>query len=394
MRSLIKLSLVLFALLACDKTTSVPEEVATEIIESWGVPQKTDPSAKIGTPVRFALHNFNSSIPNFKDTAEKALEVLSQVFSSAEFRDSISKYDFPCSNGRKNPCSGIPQVAANKCSEPNNRVLGTTVYADLVADSVRPISLHVRTSSNENTTVYGSATPCSYNIYTNDWWLNNNRPLPLSQSYAVHLAHEYAHVVGYVHNDPMHTRREDVAYRVGNVVNNILHRWTGKYDIPDEPLHTLLGQTGYKYMRIRVPELADLSSDFLNAYNASLNQYTAIGQNISYLYLYFDPEVYPSTGKVRLYLRGMNSSNQYFLIWFEYTMRVNDDGIATFEYTNNHSAVPANVTRTQPIRDYLTSRVFETGFTSASAPANSILGLFTSLTNSNSSFYGIMLDAL
>lgn len=392
MSKFLQLFIICALLCSCGKfDVEAPKEIEKDEQEDENNADENDNTpGDPGRSVRFVLNNFNSTKPDFRDTALSALGILSQVFSSSEFRDSVSKYSFPCTNGRRTPCTASPQLAAAKCDVLSNTVLGSTVYGDLLADSIRQISLHIRTHAESTTSTFGYAYGCGYNIYTYDWWLNDNRSLPLDQEYAVHLAHEYSHVVGYIHSS--HPRSEDVAYKVGGIVRNILNRWTGRYDIPNEPLHTLFGQTGYKYMRIRVPELGDLSPEFRAAYNASLNQYKAIGQDISYLYLYFDPVNYKANNVVRVYLRGLNDNNRYFLIWFEYIMRVNDDGIATFEYTNNYNAIEANVVRTQPIRDYLTSRAFEVDFMRASAPANSILGGFTSLSNSNSFFYGVMLD--
>ncbi len=175
--------------------------------------------------VRFVLNDtFQSVKRNFKDSALKALRIEAEVLSSQEFKDSLIKYTFSCKNNTVSPCDCLHEN--NTCNEAV-RIPGLTVYNALLRDSVVNIKLIVAKASfrlRHFSKTYGSSCPCYYITTTYTWWLAND-DLPLTYYYAAHLAHEYAHITGYIHGDqPL---SDDVAYVVGNIVENILKRRAG-----------------------------------------------------------------------------------------------------------------------------------------------------------------------
>lgn len=337
--------------------------------------------------VVFKLGEFSTTIPNFKDSAEKSLGILSEIFSSQEFKDSVQKYTFICANGSKASCIGNnPGLHRIKCDAGIGMIKGQTVYEDLVADTLKSINIRIQTSNSDEPSM-GFTNVCSSRITSNDYWLkNDNKTLSLTQEYAVHLAHEFTHTVGYIHGD--HARKDDIAYRIGAIVRNILTRRANILLLAmHESLAPILGTKGFNEMRIRVSDLPGLSPDFMRAYKASSDLYAANNQNIAYIFLTFLPD-----DKVRFNLRGNNSSGTYFVIWYEYDMEINDDGVAKLTYTGNKNAIAANDVRTESIRDYLTSHTFAIEFMRMPAPAHAIVGGFTSVDNPDSFFYGVMLD--
>ncbi|TZF82664.1 hypothetical protein FW774_14270 [Pedobacter sp. BS3] len=181
--------------------------------------------------VKFKLGEYSSELDNFRDTAIKALHLMSKVFSSEEFRDSLDKYDFPCSNGWYKPCKTPGNQIINKCDSTDHRVHGNTVYKDLLMEKVVTLNLAIKHPKGK-TGSYGWSDACIYKISSYSWWLKNNRRQPLSEEYAIHLAHEYCHIVGYYHSRE-HSRSNDVAYRVGGIVRNILWRWSHSKENPN-----------------------------------------------------------------------------------------------------------------------------------------------------------------
>lgn len=176
--------------------------------------------------VVFKLGTFNSELENFRDTAVKALALMSKVFSSKEFKDSLDKYDFPCSNAwfKENICKTPKNIIVYKCDSAANVVHGSTVYQDMVMEKNVTLDLNIIHPKGK-TNSYGFSAACVYKINTYSWWLKNDRKQPLSEEYAIHLAHEYCHVVGYYHSS-YHKIEKDVSYRMGGIVRNILWRWS------------------------------------------------------------------------------------------------------------------------------------------------------------------------
>ncbi len=338
--------------------------------------------------VRFQLGTFSSSISNFQDSATKALSILSDVFSTKEFKDSLLTYTFVCSNGSSNSClASKPKLHRYKCDSVLQVITGQTVYDDLTADSVVNINLQVLASSGSSP--YGYTYVCSSTIYSYDWFLkNNNRALPTTQEYAVHLAHEFTHTLGYVHSSN-HTAAQDLTSRIGRIVRNILTKRANLAAINGQELHTLLGQDNFKYMKIRVNDLPELSTDFMTAYNSMKSGFDSSNQTITYAYLQFIDST-----NAKLGLRVVNSNNTYFVITFNHTMAIDSNGVATFAYTGVNTANATNRARVQHLIDYLTSGSFSLSFMSKSAPAATIVGGGSLLTDPASYFYGIMVDTL
>ncbi|RYG03798.1 MAG: hypothetical protein EOO07_31550 [Chitinophagaceae bacterium] len=187
-------------------------------------PSKALPRAK--KRVVFTLGNYSSELDNFRDTAVKALALMSEVFSSKEFKDSLDKYSFPCSNAwfKENICKTPKNIIVYKCDSAANVVHGQTVYEDMLMEKKVTLDLNIIHPKGK-TNSYGFSAACVYKINTYSWWLKNDRKQPLSEEYAIHLAHEYCHIVGYFHSS-YHKLDKDVSYRMGGIVRNILWRWS------------------------------------------------------------------------------------------------------------------------------------------------------------------------
>lgn len=340
-------------------------------------------SSTVAKKIKFVLAGYSGTIPNFEDTAKKTLNILSEVFSSKEFKDSLLKYTFVCSNGSSDACL----ANRNKCDSELNLIKGETVYNDLIADTIKNIKIEIRPSSGSSS--FGFTYVCSDKITSYDWFLKGGRTLPTPIEYAIHLAHEYTHTVGYVHSKK-HEKSEDVAYRIGGIVRNILIRKLNLSAIAGQELASLLGKPKFNYMRIKEAELPELSPAFKQVYSQIANSFSDNDQTVSYLYLQFLPD-----NKVKLGLRATNNvSKTYFIITFDFDMTVDDDGICNFTYTGVNSANTANRERMKPIIDYLSSASFEVSFMNKRGPVNGIIGGFMSVEDPTDFFYGVMLDSL
>lgn len=171
--------------------------------------------------VRFVLNRetFRSVRRNFRDSAEKALQIESLILSSQEFKDSLLAHTFTCHNYPASPCNC--QSNNTTCT---TRINGSVVYDSLMKHSLVTMTLVLRRATigqRRFSKSYGASCPCIPTTTTYTWWLENDE-LPLTQNYAAHLAHEYTHIVGFVHGDQ--SLPDDASYVVGNIVEHILVR--------------------------------------------------------------------------------------------------------------------------------------------------------------------------
>jgi len=188
-------------------------------------PLKEDP-----VQVRFNF-NFiakgNVKLPaNFGDTLKKVNVLLDQLFSSQEFKDSLSAHSFNDSTYSKvkNACF-VRDINAN-----THRIDGRNVYDNLTADKVINLDLLVQ-ETLKKTSTQGFSNACSYKITSNDYWMGENQPL--AYRYVRHIAHEFTHIRGYRHDTRVEKEykwgrspNEDPAYGVGKIAGNILQRWS------------------------------------------------------------------------------------------------------------------------------------------------------------------------
>lgn len=179
------------------------------------------PSRGQAPSISFVLDKaaFRSVLPNFRDSAEKALQIEARILSSQEFKDSLLAHTFTCQNYPATPCD---------CGQ-NNTTCQTRIAGAVVYDSLRKHSLVTMTLIIARANIwqrvfsksYGKSCPCTPTTTTYTWWLGNDE-LSLTQNYAAHLAHEYTHIVGFVHGDQ--SLPDDAPYVVGTIVEHILAR--------------------------------------------------------------------------------------------------------------------------------------------------------------------------
>jgi hypothetical protein len=179
------------------------------------------PSRSQAPPISFVLDKaaFRSVLPNFRDSAEKALQIEARILSSQEFKDSLLAHTFTCQNYPATKCNcGYNNTACT------TRIAGSVVYKSLMQQRTVTMKLVVTKASIKARLAksYGYSCPCKYTTTTYTWWLYGDDELSLTEYYAAHLAHEYTHIVGYLHGaQPL---RDDAAYVVGDIVEHILLR--------------------------------------------------------------------------------------------------------------------------------------------------------------------------
>lgn len=393
---IIKLLLLISVVIGITLTACKKPERGTpyfpDVEDEPGIDRPTDKEPadtinEIGKKMVFQLGNYSGTIPNFEDSVKKTLAILSEVFSSMELKDSLSKYTFVCSNSGNYSClANRPNIHRTKCDNGLQLIKGETVYEDLVADSIVNINIDIRPSTGSSP--FGFTYVCSSTITSYDWFLKGGRVLPTTIEYAVHLAHEYMHTIGYVHSD-LHKKSEDVAYTIGGIVRNILVRRANLAAIAGQELATVLGTGKFTYMRIRAADLPGLSPDFMQLYTQLEEALDITDQRLNYLYLHFLPD-----NKATLNVRIINSNNSYFIARFDMGLVIDDDGIAKFTYLGTTNANATNQQRIMPIIDYITSGPFSVSFMNQPAPSSSIVGGFMSVENPSSYFYGVMLEKI
>ncbi|WP_113638074.1 hypothetical protein [Nubsella zeaxanthinifaciens] len=182
--------------------------------------------------IRFKI-SFNvdekATVPShFADTLRKAEQLLSRVFSSADFKEALYKQNYNDSAYSK---------SKKKCFEvvydqTTGRIPGKAVYDNLLADKEVNLTINIKNNGDKKGTM-GSSNACSYSITTYDYWLVENGEL--AQRLARHIAHEFTHVRGFRHDNKVdkaykwgRKTEEDPAYGVGNIVGEILKMWSKK----------------------------------------------------------------------------------------------------------------------------------------------------------------------
>lgn len=162
---------------------------------------------------------------HFADTLLKAQQLLSKVFSSAEFKEIMSQKSFSDSAYSK---------SKKKCFDviydpETGRISGKAVYDNLLKENNVSLSMVIKNNGDKKNTM-GFAAACSYKITTYDFWLVEGGAL--SHRLARHIAHEFTHIRGYRHDNLVSkahkwglNAKEDPALGVGSVVGEILTRW-------------------------------------------------------------------------------------------------------------------------------------------------------------------------
>ncbi|WP_332737609.1 hypothetical protein [Flavihumibacter sp.] len=167
--------------------------------------------------ITLRLNNYTSNIKNFKDTTIEALKIVSFILSTEEFKESLSKFKFKCTN--------LHSSRRTECSE----LLGPQVYDSLnkFSDTTLDIiikKLPLKESIFDPNDQIGKSSYGKFKVTTRSWYLNQTtKSWYASVKYAAHLAHEYCHIRGYYHINGQ-KYGEDVAQTVGKIVSKIIMR--------------------------------------------------------------------------------------------------------------------------------------------------------------------------
>ncbi len=159
-------------------------------------------------------------------------------------------------------------------------------------------------------------------------------------------------------------------------------------------LHTVLGSR-WGSLKVQVPLLPDLSTDFLNTYNAAnLNMNGFSNRFIEYMTFLFG-----ANNQVTLAVRVRNpaSPTSVYTANYVFKMTLNSTtGVATFVLDPlqalgagiGNSNANSYKTYLAPLTTYMTSNTFKIAYIAAGAPSGSTVGGFLSQTNPASFFYG------
>lgn len=145
-------------------------------------------------------------------TADKACLIASRIFNSAEFYNELVKLDFRYSNHCK------------KCGQNENdrseRIAGKEVLDNIFKHPSVTINLFMNRGRCHG--ALGSTCPGYDRITSNHQAIQCDMSnLNFAYAYAVHLCHEYMHIIGYCHTD----HRDDVAEKVGWIAYYIVTAW-------------------------------------------------------------------------------------------------------------------------------------------------------------------------
>jgi hypothetical protein len=349
------------------------------------------PSQLLGSKqTTFLIGSYSSVKSNFRDSADRAFEILSEVISSQEFQDSIATYSFPCSNGwyPENVCSNPGNIIINKCDPVSGNVLGTTVYDDFLMEDTVTLNVNIETNTAPNPTSLGYSFRCNYTINTYSYWLTDDRTLPVTQEYAIHLAHEYAHVLGYFHS-ASHSTSQDVAYRIGAIVRNILWKWH-LAAVQTTTLHTIIQtDSKYRFLSVNPPSMPQTSA-FNTILQADIANATGASRTYNHFYLDFNPPVGQRTGGSNVVFGVTTASGSYWIEYNYYQMQwVNAaTGIVSFTYKGNNGSTSTTASFSQNIRNLLDNYTFQIDYSSHVLNVGKVTGKLTCVEDPTIVFYG------
>lgn len=157
--------------------------------------------------------SFNSSVVS-SAVADKALQIASQILSSHEFQDNVSRLDFQYANH----C-----LSCSESQSGGERIPGMIILDSTFRKAAAILDLNMNEGRCKN--ALGSTCP-NYSIITSNYKaiecdMSN---LPFEYAYAVHICHEYMHIIGYCHTD----HKDDVAEQIGWIAYYIALDWTKK----------------------------------------------------------------------------------------------------------------------------------------------------------------------
>lgn len=173
-----------------------------------------------------SFHSYKKG-PN-NDVAKEIIKIANAVLNSDEFRDSLQKVSFVNANN----CNCNSEIRIQ-----NGKISGYEIYKLLQTNKSPSLNITIRKKSKGT---LGRTTPCTNEIIS--YYSNVVKDMPElndTAALAVNICHEYMHSLGFCHPDNFKesdTRadgstydksayNEDVAYRIGWIVFDILNRW-------------------------------------------------------------------------------------------------------------------------------------------------------------------------
>ncbi|MCF6131941.1 hypothetical protein [Flavobacterium wongokense] len=144
--------------------------------------------------------------------ADSALIIASKIFNSPEFKQKLSELDFRYDNH----CSDCGHQSSNR----DERIPGAEVLDSLFKR--QNVILELIINNGRCRGALGSTCPQSSVINSNFKAIKCDMGnLPIEYAYAVHICHEYMHIVGYCHTN----HKDDVAEEVGWIAYYIVLDW-------------------------------------------------------------------------------------------------------------------------------------------------------------------------
>ncbi len=352
----------------------------------------TDPSVPL-KEVKLKMGTLTSSIANFKPTADEALDLLSKVLSSQEFKDSIAKYNYAPTNQLSTPrqCSRATNLNIIKVNPLSNRIDGTMVHDDLLKYKDVTLNLVVR-DRGEPTTVMGSSSFCTFTITSNDYWLKeDDMSMTLAEEYAIHLGHELCHILGYYHNTHPDTKTEDVSYGIGTLIANVLWDWSLK-EIKKKTLHSYLLDNSNWRLRCLAVEPAEMkqSGKFDNILQQDIANTKAAGRSYNHFYFDFNPPETQRKNGSNVVFGVTTASGSYWVEHNYYKMEWIDKNQGTFKFSfiANNGSGSATLNYSKNLRALFENKTFKMIYSNQKGPNGRVMANFICVEDPEIFFYG------
>lgn len=171
--------------------------------------------------VYIRAENVQVKAPVTSALVEKTLQCLNTIFNSVEFKDSLEKYDFVCTNK--------PDIC-----DTSETIKGSQVYKDLIKSDTITINIRVKKLKNpwkrSISKTLGETPPSGNTITTYTWWLETDTDTLLAD-YTAHIGHEIFHTkyFQYIH-DPEYGSKDfvndrDVTYKIDDILEALIRKY-------------------------------------------------------------------------------------------------------------------------------------------------------------------------
>ncbi|RZK01556.1 MAG: hypothetical protein EOO43_24345 [Flavobacterium sp.] len=293
--------------------------------------------------------------------------------------------------GTPRSCSVATSLNIIKVNSTTNRIDGTTVHDDLLKYKDVSLNLTVR-DRGEPTTVMGSSSFCNFSISSNDYWLKeDDMSMTLAEEYAIHLGHEFCHILGYYHNTHPDTKTEDVSYGIGTLIANVLWDWSLK-EIKKKTIHSYLLDNSNWRLRCLAVEPAEMPQHgkFDDLLKLDIAATKAANRSYNHFYIDFNPPEAQRSGGANVAFGVTTAANGVYWVdrnYYKINWINTVDGTFKFTYISNSGSSEGTRNYSKNLRSLLDTKTFKMIYSNTKGPTGRVMANFICIEDPEMFFY-------